>query len=100
MKQQGEWAGYSYRWNEELLFTENETNIRRLYGVENNTPHVKDSINDYLVHGVREAVNPQQTGTKAAAHYPLMVGPGETVTVRLRLTDREMPASREAFGVG
>jgi hypothetical protein len=83
---------YGQRWlscegTPELLFTENETNLHRLYGVENRTPYVKDGINDYIVDGVREALNPEQTGTKAAAHYPLTLGPGETVTVRLRFTN-------------
>ena len=59
-----------------LLFTENETNVERLFGTPNRTPYVKDGINEYLVHGRREAVNPAQTGTKAAAHYPLTVAPG------------------------
>jgi hypothetical protein len=83
---------YGKRWlycegTPELLFTENDTNNRRLYGAENRTPFVKDGINDYIVHGAREAVNPERTGTKAAVHYPLTVGPGETVSVRLRLSD-------------
>src|SRR5271166_2815762 len=73
----------------ELLFTENETNAQRLFGVENRTPYVKDSINDYVVHGATEAVKPDHTGTKAAAHYSLTVGAGETVVVRLRLTDSD-----------
>ena len=73
----------------ELLFTENESNTQRLFGVENRTPYVKDSINDYVVHGATEAVNPDHTGTKAAAHYSLTVGAGETVVVRLRLTDSD-----------
>ena len=60
----------------ELLFTENETNARRLFGVENRTPYVKDGINDYVVHGAEDAVNPEHTGTKAAAHYQLTVGAG------------------------
>jgi len=51
----------------ELLFTENETNYRRLFGMENGKPYVKDSINDYVVHGREGAVNPQHAGTKAAA---------------------------------
>jgi hypothetical protein len=55
----------------ELLFTENNTNRWRLYGVANETPYVKDGINDYLVWGQREAINPAQVGTKAAAHYHL-----------------------------
>ena len=34
-----------------LLFTENETNTLRIFGVPNRTPYVKDSINDFVVHG-------------------------------------------------
>src|SRR3989441_2648650 len=80
----------------ELLFTENETNVRRLFGVENHTPYVKDGINDYIVHGATEAVNPEHTGTKAAAHYKLTVGAGETIVVRLRLADSDFK-SKNAF---
>ena len=69
----------------DLLFTENETNFERLYGGANATPYVKDGIDDYVVHGRREAVNPEREGTKAAAYYRLRVAPGETVSVRLRL---------------
>src|SRR5262249_46260853 len=74
----------------ELLFTENKTNVRRLYGLANDAPYVKDSINDYVVHGVKDAVNPADEGTKAAAHSHAPLGPGEAVTVRLRFSDREM----------
>ena len=70
-----------------LLFTENETNNARLFGAPNRTPYVKDGINEYLVGGRREAVNPAQTGTKAAAHYQLTVAPGASDTLRLRLSD-------------
>jgi len=85
---------YGRRWllcegSPELLFTENETNNRRLYGVENDTPYVKDGINEYIVHSVKEAVNPGHVGTKAAAHYPLIIGAGESVTIRLRWTDKQ-----------
>ncbi len=68
-----------------LLFTENETNTQRIFGVPNRNPYVKDSINDYLVHGKKDAVNPEQKGTKCAAHYRLNIKPGEHQTVRLRL---------------
>jgi hypothetical protein len=70
-----------------LLFTENETNTRRIFGVANRSPYVKDSINDFVIHGAEGAVNPEKAGTKAAAHYRLEVGPGECRVVRLRLTD-------------
>ena len=80
----------------ELLFTDNETNFERLFRVENHTRYVKDGINDYVVSGVKDAVNPAQLGTKAAARYQLHIGAGESVTVKLRLT---IDAPREgAFG--
>ena len=70
-----------------LLFTENETNTARLVRVPNRTPYVKDGINDYVIHGRRDAVNPQTQGTKASAHYSLTVEAGESRTIRLRLSD-------------
>jgi len=70
----------------ELLFTENETNYQRLYGCGNESPYVKDGINDYVIHGHCDAVNATQVGTKAAARYRLNLGAGETATVKLRLT--------------
>ncbi len=71
----------------ELLFTENDTNNRRLFNADNASPFVKDGINDYIVHARRDAVNPAQTGTKAAGHYSALVGAGQSMTVRMRLTD-------------
>ncbi|MBI3360597.1 MAG: glucosidase [Chloroflexi bacterium] len=71
-----------------LLFTENETNTERLFGVPNNRPYVKDGINDAIVHGQWDRVNPERHGTKAAAHYRATVAPGETFIVRTRLADR------------
>src|SRR5579862_3792349 len=71
-----------------LLFTENETNTQRIFGVPNRSPYVKDSINNYIVHGQNDAVNPDQTGTKAAANYRVTVKPGESQVIRLRLSDR------------
>ncbi len=72
----------------ELLFTENATNQKRLYGVENPTPYVKDGINDFLVHGETSAINPDKKGTKASAHYHLRITAGGSATVRLRFTDQ------------
>ena len=56
-----------------LLFTENETNTQRIFGVPNRTPYVKDGINNCVVLGQGEAVNPGKSGTKAAAHYRLAI---------------------------
>ena len=73
--------------NAELLFTENETNNERIFGTPNASPFVKDGINNYVVNGKKDVVNPQGTGTKAAAHYSITVGAGQTAKIRLRLTD-------------
>jgi hypothetical protein len=72
-----------------LLFTENETNHARL-GLDypDAGPYLKDGINDYIVLGRQEAVNPTKIGTKVSAHYRLMPGPGQSATVLVRLTDR------------
>ena len=75
-----------------LLFTENETNATRLWGAPNASPYVKDGINDYVVEGRKDAVNPDGAGTKAAAHYRLTIPAAGTATVRLRLTPSPEPA--------
>ena len=80
-----------------LLFTENETNHERLFPRQKNeSPYVKDGINDFVVHGNQIAVNPEKRGTKVAAHYRVMVPPGQSSTVRLRLTS---PASLAESGL-
>jgi hypothetical protein len=85
----------------ELLFTENDTNYERLFGVPNASPYVKDSFNDYLVHGKKEAVNPAQSGTKCAAHYRAQVAPGASLTLRLRLTNVDpQGGTGDSFGPG
>ncbi|HEV2583578.1 MAG TPA: hypothetical protein VGT44_22145, partial [Ktedonobacteraceae bacterium] len=71
---------------DDLLFTENVTNARRLFGAPNATPYVKDAFHDFLVRGNREAVNPARVGTKAAALYTRTIAAGEMLTLRLRLT--------------
>jgi hypothetical protein len=70
-----------------LLFTENETNTERFDKGPNRTAYVKDAIDNYVVHGRKEAVNPERTGTKAAVHYVLDVAAGKSRTVLLRLSD-------------
>ena len=70
----------------ELLFTDNETNARRLFGMPNASPYVKDGIHAYVVRGDASAVNPAQTGTKMAANYRLSVPAGGCETIRVRLT--------------
>jgi hypothetical protein len=81
-----------------LLFTENETNTQRHGGAPNPSPYVKDGIGNFIVHGSKDAVNPEKQGTKVAAHYSLTLGAGESRTIRLRLCDQPMKGTKEALG--
>ena len=81
-----------------MLFTENETNLERIFGVPNKTPFVKDGINNYVVQEQTGAVNPENVGTKAAAHYLLLLKPGESQTIRLRLTDTLLDPKDDPLG--
>ncbi len=72
--------------NPELLFTENETNNRRIFGSPSAALYVKDAFHSYVVDGDKKAVNPEETGTKAAAHYSLSIEPRQSKEIRLRLT--------------
>jgi hypothetical protein len=82
-----------------ILFTENETNAALLFGSENASPYVKDSIGDVVLGRPGAAVNPGRTGTKCAAHLRLDLGPGESRALRLRLRSggADLPP---AFGPG
>jgi Glycosyl hydrolase family 63 C-terminal domain len=80
-----------------VLFTENETNNERLFGKPNASRYVKDGINNYVVGGIHDSVNPEKTGTKVAAHYQLNVGAGKTATIRLRLSDLAPSAMGDPF---
>ncbi|HSS43831.1 MAG TPA: glucosidase, partial [Thermoanaerobaculia bacterium] len=82
-----------------FLFTENETNVVRLFGGANPTPYVKDAFHDHVVHGATGAVNPERVGTKAAVLYRLDVPARGQTTLRLRLT-AEKEASQNPFGPG
>ena len=98
---------YDLRWlycdgEPELLFTDNETNHRRFDETtpESVSSYFKDGINNYIVHGNKQTVNPRRSGTKASAHYPLLVNPGQSVTLRLRFTDREIMSDWKPFDTG
>jgi hypothetical protein len=73
----------------EFLFCENETNIRRLWGMDASNHYFKDGINDCIVSGDRAAVNPERRGTKAAAHYSFSLAPAESRRICARLTIEE-----------
>src|SRR5262249_4448542 len=75
-----------------LLFTDNETNPKRapLMGAPSQRTYYKDAFHDFIVHGVESAISPRQTGTKACLSYKFQIPPGESVVLRLRLTNREL----------
>jgi len=81
----------------ELLFCENETNCRRLYDEENVTGFFKDAFHDYLVHGIKDAVNPKRAGTKMCAHYELEIPAGGSREIRLRLARKSAAKPFEDF---
>lgn len=73
-----------------MLFTENETNNKRLWDSKNDQPYVKDAFHRFVVDGEKDAVNPAEKGTKFAAWYAFDDGegipPGECAVVRFRLS--------------
>ena len=75
------------------LFTENETNQKLLFDSPNASPYTKDAFNRYLIGGESDAVNPAQTGTKAAALYRLNIPAGGSVTLQLRLCESEIASA-------
>ncbi len=81
----------------QLLFTENETNHRKLFETDNESLYVKDGINDFVVYGTHGTVNPENQGTKAAAHYKLKVEGGKSSVVQVRLT-KNASAKTNPFG--
>ncbi|HUJ10076.1 MAG TPA: glucosidase [Verrucomicrobiae bacterium] len=81
----------------QFLFTENETNSRRLFQLDNYTPYVKDAFHQYLIQGKSDAVNPKQTGTKVAAHYKFTLPANGQAVVKMRLTAASSSPSDESL---
>lgn len=80
---------------DEFLFTENETNNRKLFNAPNPAPYVKDAFHEYITEGRKDAVNPAHTGTKGASVHRRTIAPGETVVIRIRLSEKPLT---EPFG--
>jgi hypothetical protein len=80
----------------EWLFCENESNLARLYNTHNGSRYPKDGINDHVIHGAA-TVNPEQTGTKAAAHYVLNIDAGASSTIRVRLESAGLAKPMDDF---
>jgi Glycosyl hydrolase family 63 C-terminal domain len=74
----------------ECIFTENETNHQKLYNTPNASPYTKDAFHRFIVHGEKEAIHPQGTGTKAAAIYRAKIHPGDSAVFQLRLSNQKI----------
>ena len=82
-----------------LLFTDNETNHEKLFPEhKNDSPYLKDGINDFVIHGNQRAVNPEKQGTKVAAYYRLSIEAGKTKEIRVRLTHSSQKPNDNPFG--
>lgn len=77
---------FSFEGEPEIKFCDNETNREKLYNIPNEKKYLKDGINDYLVHGIESAVNPENSGTKAAAIYKITIPPKSEASVKFRMT--------------
>ncbi len=89
----GAWR-FEYDGNPDLLFTDNETNLKALSGREGENPYTKDVFHRRVIEGERHAVNPTRTGTKVCGWYQRVLAPGESLEVRCRLR----PAALEGGG--
>ncbi len=91
----------NYHWyidgDAELLFCDNDTNARRLFGLADAEGFFKDAFHEYLIHGNHAAVNPAHTGTKAAAHFAISIEAGKTATIRTRLSEHPLSPAFNDF---
>jgi hypothetical protein len=92
------WLFSEVKESKHVLFTDNETNYERLYGLKNRSKYVKDAFHEYIINGNRDSVNPSQKGTKAGIHYKFIINPDERISIKLRLTniqDLKNPFNKE-----
>ena len=81
-----------------LLFTENETNNERIFGTANASPYVKDGINNYVVQGTQDAVNPEHSGNQGCGALSSSTSEqARQRTIRLRLSDLAPAAMGDPF---
>jgi len=79
------------------LFTENDSNKSKLYNTQNETSFVKDAFHEYLIKGVGNAVNPDNVGSKVAAHHVYEIPAESKIEIKMRLySEKQEP--KEVFG--
>ncbi len=81
----------------ELLFCDNESNNKKLYGSENENDYCKDGINEYLVNGNESAINTKQQGTKVAMNFDIIIKAKSSETIRLRLNQENVSDAFDDF---
>jgi hypothetical protein len=83
---------------EQLLFTENETNKEKIFGIANETPYVKDAFHPAVINNDFTIFKDKETGTKFSPLYKVSVEPGDTARFRLRISrkkDLQKPFGQE-----
>ena len=88
---------FYYKGVAETLFSENESNNKRLHNTKNNSKYVKDGINDYIVLNNKLAVNDEKIGTKAACNYDLTIKAKSKKTICMRLVKGSVKKPFEEF---
>ncbi|HXL57181.1 MAG TPA: hypothetical protein VN958_13040, partial [Chitinophagaceae bacterium] len=75
----------------DCLFTENETNIEKLFSTPNITPFVKDAFHDAIIEqkNINE-LRRKKSGTKCSPIYNLKIAGGSSKILHLRLSDELM----------
>ena len=84
----------------EVLFTDNETNVERLYQKKSSSPYFKDAFHYYVIDQEKERVNPKRRGTKVGLYYRLNVKAQSSARLRLRLyrpTDEKTIPAKLSF---
>jgi len=84
----------------ELMFTENESNKKKLFNSANDTAFVKDGFHRYVVDGDKGAINPARGGTKAGARSGLTIPAGGSAVVKCRLRKEEKATVKDPLGAG
>jgi hypothetical protein len=74
----------------EVLFTENETNTKRLFDVPNASPYVKDAFHDVIVQQKHDLLKGKTSGTKSATVYRFGIQAGASASIRLRLSEKKL----------
>lgn len=84
----------------DMLFTENETNTQRLYGVENYTPHTKDAFHRHIIHNESGVLKPDGRGTKVGFRYNATIESKGKIVIRMRLRgSKSVPLSHPSHVV-